>query len=86
MPRRDSDRPGHTTSSLNSRRKREIKKQLHARNPTCYVCGFWVDLKVATLEHIVPLGAGGSDHLSNLALAHAKCNKHRGMGTYERAA
>ncbi len=82
MPRISPSRPGHVRSSLNSKQKRAIKRKLHKRNPTCFVCGFWVDLKVATLEHVIPLGAGGSDRESNLALAHAKCNRERGMGSY----
>jgi 5-methylcytosine-specific restriction endonuclease McrA len=31
-----------------------------------------------TLEHLTPLSKGGSHHISNLALAHRKCNQARG--------
>jgi len=33
----------------------------------------------ATIEHIVPRAAGGSDELGNLALACARCNHEKGV-------
>jgi 5-methylcytosine-specific restriction endonuclease McrA len=33
----------------------------------------------ATLEHILPRSAGGSDTLLNLGLTHAKCNYEKGV-------
>lgn len=31
-----------------------------------------------TFEHLVPLSKGGTNEMSNLALAHRKCNSERG--------
>jgi hypothetical protein len=31
-----------------------------------------------TLEHLTPLSKGGTHHISNLALAHLRCNQERG--------
>ncbi len=33
-----------------------------------------------TIEHLTPRSRGGSHHISNLALAHLKCNRDRGSG------
>ncbi|KCZ56406.1 hypothetical protein HY29_08930 [Hyphomonas beringensis] len=33
-----------------------------------------------TYDHIIALARGGPDHESNLQLAHALCNKRKGMG------
>jgi len=32
-----------------------------------------------TIEHLMPLSKGGSHEMSNLALAHKKCNQERGI-------
>lgn len=73
-------------TAMNSHRKRDAKRRLHAVWPFCFVCGHPLKLSVATIEHIVPLGAGGTDRLSNLALSHRPCNRKRGMAGYKRAA
>lgn len=33
----------------------------------------------ATIDHAIPKGRGGSNHISNLRLAHEQCNSERGM-------
>ena len=54
-------------------------------NWTCHVCGGAVDpaLKdrdplMASLDHIIPLSAGGPHSYENCATAHFKCNASRG--------
>lgn len=62
------------------------RRQVYARDGwRCHVCGRKVpDQKYTahdldpTLDHLVPVEDGGSDHASNLALAHNKCNWDRG--------
>lgn len=51
----------------------------------CQLCSNPVDMalpyphpKAATLDHIVPVSAGGSHDLSNLQLAHMDCNAGKG--------
>jgi 5-methylcytosine-specific restriction endonuclease McrA len=34
----------------------------------------------ATIDHLVPVSAGGKDSLSNVRLAHRSCNCARGVG------
>lgn len=54
---------------------------------TCHICGGKVDMRLsgmhpkgATIDHLVPLSAGGLDEPTNVALAHRKCNVDRGVG------
>ncbi|WP_327413223.1 HNH endonuclease [Streptomyces sp. NBC_01233] len=51
----------------------------------CHLCARLVDPTLyfqhrdaATLDHLVPVSAGGTDEASNLALAHRGCNSRRG--------
>lgn len=44
---------------------------------TCYLCGKCVLWKEATLDHVVPLGDGGSHTYANVRLAHRRCNVYR---------
>ena len=53
-----------------------VAVQLHGTVP-CWVCGEHVALEDATLEHIKPQCEGGTGHLENLAISHARCNHAR---------
>jgi 5-methylcytosine-specific restriction endonuclease McrA len=55
---------------------RTVSRQLHGSVP-CWVCGAHVPPDEATLEHIQPLSEGGSSHVENLAISHARCNQQR---------
>lgn len=53
----------------------------------CHLCGRRVPDQVwsghpldATVDHLLPLSAGGGDTLANVKLAHFKCNTRRGVG------
>lgn len=53
----------------------------------CHLCTravdpnlYFQDRDAATLDHLVPVSAGGTDEPSNLALAHRGCNSRRGVG------
>jgi 5-methylcytosine-specific restriction endonuclease McrA len=52
----------------------------------CALCGKPLDIERATLDHIIPRGAGGPDHPDNLQLAHFRCNVRRGRSGATRAA
>lgn len=68
-----------TMRVLQSRRD-TIYKMKAKRNDgicPCYVCGKHVDLKHASLEHVVDRSAGGSNDMSNLDISHIKCNRER---------
>ena len=51
-------------------------KCIHCNARLCV--GINGDIGAATVEHIVPLGLGGSDALENLALACRRCNHLKG--------
>lgn len=51
---------------------------------TCHLCGEQCDPALPvrdrgypTVDHIVPISAGGKDSLANVALAHRGCNSRR---------
>lgn len=44
----------------------------------CFYCGAPTDEADRTLEHLVARAHGGPDHLSNLVLAHRRCNANAG--------
>lgn len=63
-----------STGRQNSYRKE--KKQLLARDGTkCFYCGEELGEDI-TLEHLIALAGGGSNTLSNMVLAHEKCNQN----------
>jgi len=43
-------------------------------NGTCQLCGKDLTLETMTLDHIIPLAAGGSDDVENLWIACKQCN------------
>lgn len=52
--------------------------------PYCAICGAWVDKGLSgrdpagpSVDHIIPVSAGGTHELSNLALVHALCNSRK---------
>ena len=53
-----------------------VARQLHGVVP-CWLCSEHVSPVDATLEHIKPLGEGGSSHMDNLAISHGACNNGR---------
>lgn len=48
----------------------------------CHYCGARLDRSSATLDHIIPRAAGGTNHLSNLLLSCAGCNRKKGAKKY----
>ncbi len=69
------------TAGLRDNRQR--RRDLFAKNPNCPVCGRGMVLKfrgkkapntLATIDHIIPRTAGGSDQEENLQLICRKCN------------
>lgn len=49
-----------------------------AQQKLCWICKQKMKLQTATVDHIIPVSKGGTDHISNLRLAHASCNQRRG--------
>lgn len=78
--------------------RREWLERAHARNPRCHYCknrtvmmprdyntrANHAEELFATLDHVVPRAAGGTDHPANWRLACAPCNMMKGdMGEAE---
>jgi hypothetical protein len=66
--------------ALNGKQRKTKREQLVERDGTrCFYCGgemcFEVGLPAsASIEHLIGRARGGTEDLSNLVLAHAKCN------------
>ena len=54
---------------------RRLSKLLRSLQPFCSICKTTKDL---TVDHIVPLSAGGSTVISNLQVLCRKCNSRKG--------
>lgn len=72
-----------------SLQNRDVQDRYAERDDhTCAICGDTIDALAGpgirhdeitpSLDHIVPRSAGGTDHPSNIRLAHLSCNKRRG--------
>ena len=44
----------------------------------CYLCGFWVPPKKASMDHIKSLSKGGTHTHDNVGLSHLLCNLRKG--------
>lgn len=49
----------------------------------CWICRRFCPRDKASRDHIIPKSLGGTDDISNLALAHKLCNSKRGNGYNE---
>jgi hypothetical protein len=53
---------------------RRYRLQLLRESPWCFYCGLPLTVATATLDHLVPLGWGGTQDADNLALCCHECN------------
>lgn len=61
------------------KRRSKVRKLMQTWGPHCFYCGQGFSLaRPATIEHLVPRSLGGGGQLSNLCLAHERCNVLRG--------
>lgn len=61
--------------------RRKLLRKIARRNGWrcfCGICGGKLTLDEATLDHIIPRSLGGSNHPSNLQMAHGTCNWNKG--------
>jgi 5-methylcytosine-specific restriction endonuclease McrA len=55
------------------------KPAIWERDPhECFYCGAPLSLESATIEHLIPLSAGGGNNDANLVLADKDCNLQAG--------
>lgn len=57
--------------------KATVTALLQRDGEDCFFCGAALDGDI-TVEHLVPIAHGGPNHVSNLFLAHAECNRNAG--------
>ena len=69
--------------SQHVKKKRRVKL-VRKQKKICAICGELMqttkpdDLDYATLDHIIPLGAGGENVIKNMQAAHKGCNEKKG--------
>ncbi|MBK24680.1 MAG: hypothetical protein CME70_11850 [Halobacteriovorax sp.] len=69
----------------NRKKFKGLKEELWKREPLCQLCHRWIRrLDDASLDHILPLGAGGEDEKSNIQLTHKLCNEIKGCKPIKR--
>lgn len=67
------------TSRMKKSKKRTVKQRIAERDGTkCWFCLKEMEVGEMTLEHLIPVVAGGSNHIANTVLAHSHCNNEAG--------
>jgi 5-methylcytosine-specific restriction endonuclease McrA len=59
-------------------RKRRCAVLVRRDGDTCWWCDIALTDAIRTVDHVIPLSAGGSNRLDNLVLACEACNAERG--------
>lgn len=70
-------------SKVRRTNQRQVRLALLAEDPHCYYCRVRLTMDTATVEHLVPLSRGGTNHRSNKVLACKGCNHARADVTVE---
>ena len=73
-----TNRAERSRRKMNSYDRHRRKKSLLRRDPHCTYCRCPLTYETATIEHVVPWSQGGSNKLTNLALACWEHNHARG--------
>lgn len=62
-----------------SQRRGDRRKKIWERgNGICYLCGEPVLFAEFTIDHVIPISAGGTNNLRNLRPTHYSCNQEKG--------
>lgn len=69
---------------LKGERLKKIKNTMIANSPgiQCHYCGKGLNRGSLTVDHVVPLSAGGAYGLSNIVPACCRCNGSKGSKSY----
>lgn len=72
--------PSSRARNRETGRKRDnlIRSLIERDGPQCLFCPTELTVETATIEHIVPVTGGGTEHINNKALACDDCNKAAG--------
>lgn len=69
-------KPYSAVTAVNRKRKSVLLRSILKRDgDCCFYCGLIMKSGSETIEHIFSINQGGTNHMSNLALAHEECNK-----------
>jgi hypothetical protein len=66
--------PGAVCKSQDKKRRRQIARLRERDGTDCFYCGGSMPEDDTTIEHVLAISHGGTDHPSNLVLTHADCN------------
>ena len=67
--------------------RRRTRRYLIARDGLrCWRCELLISGEVPSIGHRIAVANGGTDHASNLALEHLRCNQSAGAGEFFSAA
>jgi len=73
---------GSHNSQLYRNNRNAIKQRVAKTGEPCHLCGMPIDLNAGkaeplsfTVDHVIPVSAGGTDLMNNLVPAHFKCNR-----------
>lgn len=61
-----------------AKRLNRLKTLADRDGHSCFFCGQVKPLEEMTIEHFVPVCSGGPNHISNMAIACASCNREAG--------
>lgn len=80
-----SDRRSTTDKTGQHTRSKQVQQLLARDGAKCWLCETDIDMTLrfpnpgcATRDHVIPRKHRGSNHISNLRLAHKYCNEARG--------
>lgn len=65
-------------STGSAKRLNRLKTLADRDGSACFFCGLVQPLEEMTIEHFVPVCAGGPNHISNMAIACGPCNREAG--------
>lgn len=69
---------GNKTKRKKGKQSVVIQSLIKRDGRQCFYCGLETSDEDASVEHVVPLNAGGTDHMANKVLAHQRCNSEAG--------
>ena len=69
-----ASKPRNQDGAPRKKSYRGVKRRLWWASPHCRLCGRALTLAEATVDHVIPLGRGGSNGTDNLTLVCVSCN------------
>ena len=73
-------------NEVRRKRRQAIRHRLVDRHPFCFYCAYKMTHDDSTLDHFIPLSAGGPDEESNFVLACRRCNRRKSNHNFEHIA